>query len=490
MKGAQNMENSEITALRYKIKSKITLALSLLLAVSVCILPLGFLSGFAEEFAENNETKPENNNTDIPDYDPSDYETAEEIRKAIDDLKASLDDMDKLKNDLYLQLEEALANKEEIESKYLADKIEADAEIQLIEIKLDIFQQIIDQYDLLISNKQAQIDLIVGQFNEIYDTFVERLRQSYEEGMPSSIEILLSADSFIEMLTSIERMKDILKYDTEVMEELEKIENQHLVERQEMQKYLDEQQSVVNELEEGRAALEAKVAESLEILNLQESNIDEYILLLEITEQNQAIINQRIEEAVKDYYEQLEKEEQTEYKLTEEYKRAFVMPGIMEKMENGSIAKGSEYFSDGEQYIWPLPMKYYSKAYITSDFGWRTYTNSKGDKVTNNHKGYDIGVNSGVEIYASRSGNVITAGYSDSYGYYIVLLHDDDSTTLYAHCRKLIAKKGEYVLQGENIALVGSTGNATGNHLHFEVRINNKVVDPSLYVTMPGSKKS
>lgn len=464
-----------------KIISLLTLALSILLVIAVCVSPIGLFQAFAEEGNSKNDS----NVVDIPDYNPSEYETADEIKKVIDELVASLGDMDKMKNDLYLQLEEALENRNEIESKYLADKVEADAEIQIIEIKLDIFQQIIDQYDLLIKNKEEEINVIVQEFNEIYDIFEERLRQSYEEGLPSSIEILLKADSFIEMLTSIERMKDILQYDTEVMEVLEGIEKQHMLERQELQKYLDEQQGVVKELEEGRASLEAKVAESLEILDIQDSNIDEYLLLLEITEQNQAIINQRIEQAVKDYYAHLGNEEQKEYRLTEEYKRAYVLPDIIKKMEEGTLAKGLEYFTDGDQYIWPLPTKYHKRAYITSTFGWRTYTDSEGKKVTNNHKGYDIGCPFSTEIYAARSGNVITAAYNSSYGYYIVILHDDGTTTLYAHCSKLIATKGEYVLQGENIARVGSTGNSTGNHLHIEVRINNSPVDPSQYIAMP-----
>lgn len=475
------MENNENKIMEYRVKSKIVLVLSLLLALTVCILPFGLLSGFA---AENGQES--GNNTDLPNYDPSDYETADEIKKAIDGLMESLDDIDKMKNDLYLQLEEALANKSQIESKYLADKLEADAEIQLIEIKLDIFQQIVDQYDLIIKNKEADIAAIVGRFNEIYSIFEERLRQSYEEGLPSSVEILLNADSFMEMLTSIERMKDILQYDTEVMEVLEEIQKQHMQERRELQKYLDEQQSVVNELEEGRAALEEKVAKSLEILDLQNSDIDEYILLLEITEQNQAIISQMIEQAVKDYYEQLDREEQQEYMRTKEYKLANVFPEIAKKMEKGKIAKGSEYFSDGEKYIWPLPTQYYSKSRINCVFGPRTYTNSEGKKVSDNHKGYDLGSPFGTEIYAARSGTVITATWNDSYGYYMVILHDDGTTTLYAHCSKLIATTGEYVLQGENIALVGSTGNATGNHLHIEVRIDNTPVDPSLYIAMPG----
>ena len=227
----------------------------------------------------------------------------------------------------------------------------------------------------------------------------------------------------------------------------------------------------------------------MKILDLQQENIDEYLYLLEIAEQNWAIMNEMIEQAVQDYYEQLEKEEDTEYRLTEEYKRIYVLPGIREKMENGSICKGAEYYEDGEEYIWPLPMKHYSKSVIRSRYGNRTYVNSEGKKVTEFHKAYDLAVPGKTEIYAVKSGTVITAKYDKSYGYYIVVLHEDDTRSLYAHCSKLLSKVGEYVLQGENIALVGTTGNSTGNHLHIEMRVGKQHYNPANYITMPTTNK-
>ncbi len=472
--------------------SKSLLAHSLAFAILCGALPFGLMYSFAENVQTEEGTSDSNGSEQLPEYDPSEYETSDEIKQAIDELKESLENLDGKKNDLYLQLEEALANKEQIESKYLAEKLEADAEIQLIEIKLGVFEEIVAQYDLLIDNKEKEIEDIEKEYDKMYGVFAERLRQSHEEGLPGMLEIFLSSGSFIQMLTSIERMKDILEHDTKVMEELEDMKNAHTAEKKELEDYLAQQRDIIKELEAGRSALELKLEESQKILDLQENNIDEYLLLLEIAEENRVIMNQRIEQALKDYYEQLDKENDKAYQLTEEYKRIYVAPEILKKMNNGEICKGSEYEEfeeDGEQYIWPLPMKYYAKRYITSDFGPRTYTNSEGKLVHSNHKGYDIGVPAKTEIYAVRSGTVITAAYSSSYGYYIVILHDDETTTIYAHCSKLLAVEGEYVLQGEYIARVGSTGQSTGNHLHIEIRKDNKPVDPSFYIVMPGTNK-
>ena len=99
-----------------------------------------------------------------------------------------------------------------------------------------------------------------------------------------------------------------------------------------------------------------------------------------------------------------------------------------------------------------------------------------------NHKGVDIAAPAGTQIYAAKGGTVVTSTYSPSYGYYIVIDHGNGLKTLYAHASKLLVKVGETVAQGQNIALVGCTGIATGNHLHFEVHVNGVQVNPAPYI--------
>lgn len=112
---------------------------------------------------------------------------------------------------------------------------------------------------------------------------------------------------------------------------------------------------------------------------------------------------------------------------------------------------------------------------ISSRFGWRS---------RDNHKGMDIAAAAGTAIYAAAAGTVTTAsyGWGGGYGNYIIINHGKGVQTLYGHCSSLNVSQGQYVSQGQLIARVGSTGQSTGNHLHFEVRVNGIAQDPQNYV--------
>lgn len=97
----------------------------------------------------------------------------------------------------------------------------------------------------------------------------------------------------------------------------------------------------------------------------------------------------------------------------------------------------------------------------------------------NGHTGIDIGHTQGAEIYASRAGTVTETEWGNTgYGYYIVIDHGEGYSTLYAHCSEIFVKKGQKVKAGETIGLIGSTGNSTGTHLHFELRYKGGIIDP------------
>ena len=98
------------------------------------------------------------------------------------------------------------------------------------------------------------------------------------------------------------------------------------------------------------------------------------------------------------------------------------------------------------------------------------------------HKGIDIAATRGTPILATASGTVTFAGWSGGYGYLVKIDHGNGVETYYGHCSKLYVSAGDTVEAGEQIAAVGSTGNSTGNHLHFEIRLNGKQVNPQTYV--------
>jgi murein DD-endopeptidase MepM/ murein hydrolase activator NlpD len=102
-------------------------------------------------------------------------------------------------------------------------------------------------------------------------------------------------------------------------------------------------------------------------------------------------------------------------------------------------------------------------------------------KVYKMHTGVDIGVPSGSKVVAANAGKVLKAVYDSAYGNYILIDHGGGKATLYAHLSRFKVKSGDTVTRGQLIALSGSTGYSTGPHLHFEIRINGKTVDPMTY---------
>ena len=111
---------------------------------------------------------------------------------------------------------------------------------------------------------------------------------------------------------------------------------------------------------------------------------------------------------------------------------------------------------------------------ITSRYGYREITSATASK---NHKGIDIGASEGTSIFASHGGIVTKSKKLGNYGNCIIL-ENEDYKTIYAHCSKLLVDEGEKVMQGQKIAEVGRTGNATGNHLHFEIIKNGQNINP------------
>ncbi len=101
-----------------------------------------------------------------------------------------------------------------------------------------------------------------------------------------------------------------------------------------------------------------------------------------------------------------------------------------------------------------------------------------------NHKAVDLRAKSGTSIFAVADGKVVQAGWNGNYGYCVTIEHSNGMRTLYAHARQLCCNVGDSVSQGEVIALVGTTGQSTGNHLHFEVIVNGRNVDPAPYINL------
>lgn len=143
-----------------------------------------------------------------------------------------------------------------------------------------------------------------------------------------------------------------------------------------------------------------------------------------------------------------------------------------QQVNNEKSVSVSDFLSNA--FVIPLNGK------ITSHFGIR---NDPFDGRKARHEGTDIAAPKGTEIVAAAGGTVSFVGYDDDgYGKYLKITHSDKVMTLYAHCSKILVSKGDIVTPGQTIALVGSTGQSTGNHLHFEIRINGEAVNAMWYL--------
>ena len=123
--------------------------------------------------------------------------------------------------------------------------------------------------------------------------------------------------------------------------------------------------------------------------------------------------------------------------------------------------------------IWPVIGE------ISSPFGWRV---SPGGIGSTYHEGLDIAADYGTPVHVTADGTVTRAGWVDGYGYLVEVRHADGFTTRYGHNSAILVYEGQELKQGDIVSLMGSTGNSTGLHVHYEVRLNGAALDPSMFL--------
>jgi len=162
--------------------------------------------------------------------------------------------------------------------------------------------------------------------------------------------------------------------------------------------------------------------------------------------------------------------EQVRYMNGVEQERVAVATEVVKKPVREVMVIGAKYrpyYASYGEYIWP------ADGILTSHFGYRST-----DIGSSDHKGIDIAGSSGQDIYAADGGEVIYADWLEGYGYLVKIRHDNGDVTYYGHCSELLVSEGDLVGRGQLVAYMGSTGVASGDHLHFEVRRGDEPVDP------------
>lgn len=336
-----------------------------------------------------------------------------------------------------------------------------DAEQQALEQEIKLLDEEIERSEMMLEQTRLDLEAARQTVADQYDIMKRRIKYMYENGSGDYLDIFLNAESLADLLNQAEYMAQIAEYDNELLGRYE--ESKAVVEGKEA----DLEQQLV-ELAELSEQLKLEKATTEQLAADKAVEVEKYNQLLaeaggELETYNVAIAEQ--EKVIDQLIEAERKRQEEERKRQQE--------ALLAQQNAQATANGEALLNGG--LIWPLP----SSTRITSGFG------SRGEVLKGSgtfHYGVDIGTPSGNNILAAASGTVVEATYNWSMGNYVLLYHGSDIYTVYMHSSKLLVSKGDYVDQGDVIALVGSTGLSTGPHLHFGLKVNGSYVNPLKYV--------
>ena len=284
-----------------------------------------------------------------------------------------------------------------------------------------------------IKKKQKEIKKKQEEIQSQEEGLNDRLVVMYKNGSIGFFDVLMGSNSISEFVSNVEMIQKIYENDVEVLKVLEK---EH--------KKLEKEKKKLKKEEEALHGIQEELAVKKETLNSQVAQLKE----------KQGQLNSK-KKVLEDKEDELKAAAD---KLVAEIKK---------------LQDASRVYSGGA-FQWPVP----SSTYISSSFGYRIHPIFKTWKL---HTGTDIGASYGVPIVAAAEGKVIMAQWYGGYGNCVMIDHGSGIVTLYGHCSGYACSVGQEVKRGQTIAYVGSTGNSTGNHCHFEVRINGEYVNPMKY---------
>lgn len=347
------------------------------------------------------------------------------------------------------------ADKAKEESKELQEqKEQAETEKQSLSAQLDALLAEITEIEEKIFNKQEEIALKEDELiqarvdeNDQYESMKKRIKYMYENGNSQFVEILFEAKDLSDFLNKTEYISSISDYDRDMLTKYQEIVR--IVEEQEaaLQKEQEEMEGMQDELIAKQGSLEA----------LLESKTEEIAGLKEEISSNAERVK-KLEEAAQAAADAARKKAEAEAAAKEAAARA----AAAEKAAASGGASGEVVVSGNGTFTHPCPG--YTR--ISSQFGYRTAP-LRG--ASTNHKGTDFAAPTGTPIYAAADGTVTSARYSGKAGNMIVINHGGGLQTYYMHCSRLYVSAGTKVKKGQNIGAVGTTGNSTGPHLHFQV---------------------
>lgn len=270
----------------------------------------------------------------------------------------------------------------------------------------------------------------------------KRVRSIYIHGQLSYLEVILGSKSFSDFANRLELLRRVIHSDYDLILEIQNQKAQIEAKKAQLEKDKAHLDVLAAEAQKEQDAIAAKKAEQQRVLEQARAN--------------------------KSAAEQLERD------LIDRSKQ--VQSLIQERLrqrETASSGSDESYTQGSGVMSWPC------NGVITSPYGYRVHPIFG---TTIYHSGMDIGVDYGTPIHAADSGTVIYSGWISGYGNAVIIDHGGGVQTLYGHNQSLNVSEGESVSKGSVIAYAGSTGNSTGPHCHFEVRVNGEPADPMAYL--------
>jgi murein DD-endopeptidase MepM/ murein hydrolase activator NlpD len=309
------------------------------------------------------------------------------------------------------------------------DKDDLNAQKNAKQVRIGILEDEIDEYNKIIGEADAELARLDVEIQESEEMFRRRLRMMDETGVSTYMEALLESESLSDFFARVETVKEVSRQDKRIIDNMVELQTQRRDRRQAQVIAREEAERQKTDLERESAAVEDLLAR------------------LASDEKRKAALDAELEKAAAD------------------------MTRLLAPIQS-TQSSGRTYV--GGVFLWPVP----GRSAISSSFGPRK---SPGGIGSTNHQGVDIPTPTGSQILAANGGRVSLAAWNGGYGYCVVIDHGGGQSTLYGHNSKLLASAGQEVKKGDVIALAGSTGNSTGPHCHFEVRINGAPVNPMNY---------
>ncbi len=329
-----------------------------------------------------------------------------------------------------------------------------------------------------------QLDATIEQTEEDYNNKVELLKKRslimYQNSNYSDIQMFVEADGIFEYINRKSYYEAMLEKDQRLLEEvlalkadLEAKKALQVENKANYEKLVAEKEAVIAQLDDKKSDLTEVSATTQEM-----------IANLEAMEEEMAQESENLAEKIRKEQERIQKEKEAEEAAKKKPPTAKPASNPTSKPSSGSSGSSSDSGSSGSnsssstgKMLWPSR----ASKRISSYFGMRMHPIYNYMRM---HNGIDIAAAGGTDILAAEGGVVLISEWQQNggYGQYVVIDHGNGLSTVYAHASKLIAKVGQRVERGDVIALVGTTGNSTGNHLHFEVRKNGNPVNPLDYL--------